>query len=237
MADDVDSLERDLADLAPLWRSARGRGDPAEELTLRREYLDVLQALWDRGWRGEGMYVDMELPDEFMPDYYLEHLKRQSEQDWEHERQDYKDGRVTSPVPLELPRIAGAGTVLDAPPLRVVVLPIEVYSTGALVRTRVQHTELPDDVLAHPDRVWLTFPRSGDYGVRIVLGTGIRTSSLDLVSGRPSGPGRWDLEFWLDKYSWGSVATARLKWLVAGLDLPLPVSTDDLETALDRPPD
>ena len=234
MADDVDSLERELADLAPLWRSARRRGDPAEELTLWGEYLDVLKSLWDRGWRGEGMYVDMELPKEFMPEYYLDYVRQQSEQRWERERENFKDGRVSSPVPLELPRIASAGQVVDIPPLRAVVLPIEVYSTGALVRIRVQHTELPNNVHAEPDRVWLTSFGAGDYAVRIVQGKGLSTSTLDLVSGRPSGPDRWDLEFWWPRDLWRTADTARLRWRVAGLELPLRVSAQDLETAHDR---
>ncbi|WP_028935365.1 hypothetical protein [Pseudonocardia spinosispora] len=228
----IDALEEKLSELASLWRSARHRGDPAEELTLRREYHATLKDLWDRGWRGEEMYVDMELPDEFMPDYYLQYNNQQDLQQWEQRRRSYEEEGTASPVPLEeAPRTVGARQVVDTPPLHLVLLPIEVYSTGALVRVRVQHTELPDQLRDQPERVWIPSPDGQGHALQILVGEGLRGHALSVVSGYNHGPSRWDVEFWLPKKDWSAAPTAWLIWPVTSLRLPLELSTHDLEAA------
>lgn len=91
MDDTVDELECRLSRLAMYWRGAR---DEVEELRLRNEYHTVLKTLWDRGWHGEEMYIDMELPEEYMPDYYLEYWQRMREGEAPAEYAESADGAI-----------------------------------------------------------------------------------------------------------------------------------------------
>lgn len=105
---------------------------------------------------------------------------------------------------------------------------------GRCLWVRVQRTDLPDDVLKNPDRVLITFRGAGDQRAGVTLGQGISTTTLEL-NGRSTGA--WPLGHGVlaAQLLLGEVATARLNWDVAGLDLPLRISTRELEAAGDFP--
>lgn len=64
----LDALETKLGHLAARWR---GTENPQEAETVVRQYQSVLRCMVELGWRNS-LDVDAELPDEYMPDEYLD---------------------------------------------------------------------------------------------------------------------------------------------------------------------
>jgi hypothetical protein len=64
------SLEFRLGDLAAQYRQVVGGLENRENII--REYLATLQEMYDLGWRGN-LDIEAELPDEHMPEWYLNH--------------------------------------------------------------------------------------------------------------------------------------------------------------------
>jgi hypothetical protein len=135
------------------------------------------------------------------------------------------------PVPLELPTPVGAGQLIDATPVHAVVHPAEVYSSGALLRVRIEHQQTPDSVAENPALVLLAYPGQEDTAVQVFAGDGLEGRALRVVAGSSNGPSRWDLEFWWPRERWADAQAPRLSWPVAGLDIVLDVSRGDLEAA------
>jgi len=67
-------LEQHLGQLAYQWRSVPLESPEARAIV--HEYHDVLAALWQQGWTGEGLLPDAELPDELMPRYFMEYWQQ-----------------------------------------------------------------------------------------------------------------------------------------------------------------
>lgn len=62
-----------LSQLAYDWRSALIKNDKEAAEKVLREYHKQFKVYWDTGWRGDMLEVYAELPQEFMPDYYLKY--------------------------------------------------------------------------------------------------------------------------------------------------------------------
>jgi len=74
MDETVDELESKLVDLARRWYQASH-----ERSRVQNEYILVVQDLWDRGWRGDGLEPEDELPEKSMPYYYTEYWRQQAQ--------------------------------------------------------------------------------------------------------------------------------------------------------------
>ncbi|HLO17297.1 MAG TPA: hypothetical protein VK206_20865 [Anaerolineales bacterium] len=72
----IDNLERKLSYLAMNWRGEKTH-------SIVKQYHEVVQNLWNLGWRGTTLLADMELPDELMPQYFISY--------WIKRRQDYNE--------------------------------------------------------------------------------------------------------------------------------------------------
>lgn len=142
------------------------------------------------------------------------------------------------PVPLELPTPTGLGQVVDTPPVRAVVLPTEVYSSGALFRVRIEHHDPPAAVAEEPAQALIVYPGHEENAVRMLAGADpdLAARALTVVTGATNGPLRWDLEFWWPREQWADVPTPRLSWPVAGLDVAIEITQRELEAAADSPP-
>jgi hypothetical protein len=68
----IDELERELTGLAMHWRSFHRQGLFQEAKDTVEKYLIIFQKLWDLEWIGTNLPPDSELPDELMPQYFLE---------------------------------------------------------------------------------------------------------------------------------------------------------------------
>jgi hypothetical protein len=68
-------LELQLGLLAMEWRSTHRKGLLEEAEKVVEKYWLVVEKLWEIGWRGSGLLPDSELPDELMPQYFLEYWK------------------------------------------------------------------------------------------------------------------------------------------------------------------
>ncbi len=74
----IDNLEGKLSYLAMNWR-----GKKTQEIV--KKYHEVVQELWNLGWRGTTLLPDMELPDELMPEYFIAYwIKRRREYNEKH---------------------------------------------------------------------------------------------------------------------------------------------------------
>ena len=72
----IEKLELSLAKLANEWRKHHSNNElDAAQLTVE-EYHSVFIKLWKLGWDGEGLLPDSELPDNLMPEYFLERWKK-----------------------------------------------------------------------------------------------------------------------------------------------------------------
>ncbi len=65
---ELNDWEIKLSNLAAEWRSVYRGIDKQDEIVA--EYHTILRKMYDKGWRGH-LDVDSELPDRFMPDFYL----------------------------------------------------------------------------------------------------------------------------------------------------------------------
>jgi hypothetical protein len=68
----IHELELHLAQLANDWRREHSIGKHQMADTIVQKYHSVFSELWALGWNGEGLLPDSELPDEIMPEYYIE---------------------------------------------------------------------------------------------------------------------------------------------------------------------
>lgn len=72
----IDKLELRLAQLANQWRKEHSIGKVQTAKIIVDEYHLIFSNLWALGWNGEGLLPDSELPDEIMPEYYIEKWKQ-----------------------------------------------------------------------------------------------------------------------------------------------------------------
>jgi hypothetical protein len=68
----IDALESRLCNLAYYWRGKHSTGAYEAASKIVDEYHATMAELWSLGGHGEGLTPDEELPDELMPDYWLE---------------------------------------------------------------------------------------------------------------------------------------------------------------------
>ncbi|MDN5920758.1 MAG: hypothetical protein L0I76_37595 [Pseudonocardia sp.] len=138
-------------------------------------------------------------------------------------------------APLEIPTLVGQAQTLRAATATVLVMPVEVYSTGVLVRVRAQLSELPDELADNPGYALVAMP--GHERAALSVSTAGNTTagarSVSSASGRSDGPRRWDVEFWLPRVAFDE-APLNIRWPVVGLDAQLPdLTTDRLTAAAD----
>lgn len=77
--EEIDRLECRLSELAMDWRGSRTARNSDKEAQVRLDYHSIVKRLWDLEWRGYGMLPDMELPDEYMPTFYVDYWRKKRE--------------------------------------------------------------------------------------------------------------------------------------------------------------
>jgi hypothetical protein len=74
----IDKLEIRLSDLAIKWRSTHFQGNLEDASKAIEEYHSTMDQLWLLGWDGEVLPPEAELPDELMPQYFIEYWQRKN---------------------------------------------------------------------------------------------------------------------------------------------------------------
>ena len=64
-----------LGRLAARWRSTNQSGETDQSKRLLVAYHEMVHFLWTKGWRGNHLLPEEELPNELMPAYFVEHWK------------------------------------------------------------------------------------------------------------------------------------------------------------------
>jgi len=68
---ELNEWENQICNLAAEWRSAKQRGLDIDKLDkIVADYHEVLKKMYEKGWRSS-LDIECELPDEFLPDFYL----------------------------------------------------------------------------------------------------------------------------------------------------------------------
>ncbi|MDN5916923.1 MAG: hypothetical protein L0I76_17760 [Pseudonocardia sp.] len=102
-------------------------------------------------------------------------------------------------APLGIPTLVGEARTARTATATVLVMPVEVYTTGVLVRVRAQLSELPDELADNPGHALVAMP-GHERGALTVSSTATTTAgarSVSSASARSDGPCGWDVEFWL----------------------------------------
>jgi hypothetical protein len=139
-------------------------------------------------------------------------------------------------LPMEVPATVGTGARHDRPGGRVIVLPVEVHRTGALVRARAQLFDPPPELLANPGAVLVALPGSERMLLSLsLLGRRLGGRRVDAAGGRADGPARWDVEFWWPVEDW-HLGPVELQWPIIGLRTALNERAADLVAAAQHLP-
>jgi hypothetical protein len=73
-----EELYLQLSDLAVAWRKEHSRGSYDLAHRIVQYYHEALAKLWALGSRGEELLPEMELPENLMPQYFIDWWKRSS---------------------------------------------------------------------------------------------------------------------------------------------------------------
>lgn len=137
-------------------------------------------------------------------------------------------------LPMEIPTNVGSALVVRGGQAMAIVMPLEVYTTGALIRVRAYYPQPPAELVRNPGLALVHMPGKEAFSFSMSLGASrLPGRRVDAVRGQTDGPGRWDIEFWWERAKWSS-GDLLLEWPVAELQKAIAVQCEEMHEAVDK---